>query len=254
MNIDRIKQETATKKISYFQSIDSTNSYLLKHGECGEICISESQSAGRGSRGNTWVSPESGNLYFSLCWCVDEIPETWSLLGLLVAIAIAETLEDIGLKGHGIKWPNDIFWRQQKMGGILVETVNQTGKLVIGIGLNLKLSKQDQAQIDQDVVSLETAMQGQPVFRDDLLIVLINKLSYHLDSFKNLNKDHFINLWNRWDILYGEIVTILHQGHKLTGQISGIDSKGRIGFIDIKTKEELFFSSVDIRLKALNKI
>ena len=140
MNIDRIKQETDTKKISYFQSIDSTNSYLLKHGECGEICISESQSAGRGSRGNTWVSPESGSLYFSLCWCVDEIPETWSLLGLLVGIAIAETLEDIGLKGHGIKWPNDIFWRQQKMGGILVETVNQTGKLVIGIGLNLKLA------------------------------------------------------------------------------------------------------------------
>ncbi|HIP95087.1 MAG TPA: biotin--[acetyl-CoA-carboxylase] ligase [Leucothrix sp.] len=253
MNIDRIKQKTATKKISYFYSIDSTNSYLLEHGECGEICISDSQSAGRGRRGNTWVSPDTGNVYFSLCWCFDKIPEFWSLLGLVVGIAIAETLEDIGLKDHGIKWPNDIFWQQRKMGGILIETVNQTGKVVIGIGLNLKISKADQVQIDQDVISIEKAMQGKPFLRDDLIISLIGKLYYHLDEFTKLNINSFMNSWHHWDILYGETVSIIHQGNEFTGQVRGIDSQGRLGFVEDSREKEMFFSSADIKLKSLNK-
>jgi len=253
MNIDRIKRKTAKNKISFFQTIDSTNSYLLEHGECGEICISNEQSAGRGRRGNAWVSPDSGNLYFSLCWCFDKTPKFWSLLGLVVGIAIAETLEDIGLNGHGIKWPNDIFWQQRKMGGILLETINQTGKVVIGIGLNLQLSKKQQMQIDQAVVSLDKAMQGQSFSKEDLVIVLINKLHYHLENFKSLNIKSFIASWNHWDILLGKTVNILHHGNQINGQITGIDSQGRLGFIEAGSHKEIYFTSADIKLKALNK-
>lgn len=253
MDIDRIKEQTATKKISFFQSIDSTNSYLLEHGECGEICISDQQTTGRGRRGNTWVSPDSGNLYFSLCWCFDETPEFWSLLGLVVGIAIAETLEDVGLKDHGIKWPNDIFWHQCKMGGILLETINQTGKVVIGIGLNLKLSDQDQIQINQAAVSLDKAMQGKTFVKDELIIILINKLYSHLEDFKKLKISDFKHKWNNWDILLGKSVNIEHQGKNLSGKITGIDSQGRLGFIEDGNDIEIFFSSADIKLKTLNK-
>ena len=254
MNIDRIKKQTASNKISYFQTINSTNSYLMAYGECGEICISNEQTAGRGRRGNKWISPDSGNLYFSLCWCFDELPEFWSLLGLLVGIAVAEALEELGLKDHGIKWPNDIFWKRRKMGGILIETINQTGKVVIGIGLNLKISKSDQAKIDQPVVSLNKAMQGTTFIKDDLIILLINKLHYHLTQFNNLNIKAFISSWNHWDILYGETVSIIHQGKELTGQIAGIDAQGRLGFIENSTNNQKhFFTSAEIKLKGLNK-
>ena len=241
MNIDRIKRETSTSKISYFQSIDSTNSYLLERGECSEVCISDTQTAGRGRRGNTWVSPNSGNLYFSLCWCFDEIPKHWSLLGLVVGIAIAETLEEIGLKKHGIKWPNDIFYQQRKMGGILIETIDQMKKVVIGIGLNLQLSKEDQSKINQDVIDLKTAMMGKPYSRNELIISLINKLNYHLSNFKNLDIDYFNKSWNRWDILYSEVVSITYQGDKLTGKIMGIDPQGRLAFIENNSSLEFFF-------------
>lgn len=255
MNIDKIERRTKGIKISYFKSLDSTNSYLLENGDCGEVCISDSQSAGRGRRGNTWVSPNSGNLYFSLCWCFKKKPENyalWSLLGLLIGIAIAETLEDIGLKGHGIKWPNDIFWQQRKMGGILLESKNQLGRVVIGIGLNLKMSKEDQKQIDQAVVTFEEAF-GKTFSKDELVILLIKKLHQFLKDFDTLEFDHFNEIWNRWDILNGETVSIKHQGEDLLGQAGGIDSFGRLLFTNQKNNEMLSLSSADIKLNSLNK-
>jgi len=254
MNIEKIKLNTSTENIYYFQSIDSTNSYLLENGRCGDICLSETQIAGRGRRGNAWISPDSENLYFSLCWCCDEMPKYWSLLGLVIGIAVAETLEDIGLKNHGIKWPNDIFWQQHKMGGILIETIDQMKKVVIGIGLNLRLSKESQSKIDQDVIDLKTAMKAKTYSRDDLIITLINKLNHHLKNFENLDIDNFNKSWNHWDILYGEVVNISHRGDELTGQITGIDSQGRLAFRENNSNINLFFSSADIKLRALNKL
>jgi len=253
MNIDRIKRKTTISKLSFFQTIHSTNRYLLEHGECKEVCISNQQSAGRGRRGNTWVSPDSGNLYFSLCWCFDSIPQHWSLLGLVVGVAIAETLEVLGLKGHGIKWPNDIFWQQAKMGGILLETTNQNAKVVIGIGLNLHLSQKDILQIDQAAVSLDEAMKEQAFSKNELVITLIKRLCFHLERFKNLNIERFIESWKHWNILAGQTVSIMHQGKKLKGEIIGIDNQGRIGFIEARfhgdKNKAIFFTSADIKIQ-----
>ena len=253
MNIDHIKQKTSISKISHFSSIDSTNSYLLTHGDCGEVCISDTQSNGRGRRGNVWLSPNSGNLYFSLCWCFEKIPTYWSLLGLFVGVVIAETLESLGLKGHGIKWPNDIFWQQRKMGGILIETVNQSGKVVIGIGLNLKMSQEEQNQIDQAVVTLEEALNGESFVKEDVIIQLIIRLNEKLKIFGALDFKHFTRTWERWDILYDQVVMIKYQGLDLMGQIKGIDSSGRLKFKKEASDEILFLSSAEIILKSLNK-
>ena len=253
MDLDRIKQQTGNTNISHFDSIDSTNSYLLAHGECGDVCISDRQTAGRGRRGNNWVSPDTGNLYFSLCWCFGKITENWSLLGLVVAIAIAETLQEVGLENHAIKWPNDIFWQQKKLGGVLIETLNQSARVVIGIGLNLKMSKEDRQLIDQEIVSLDEAMPGKIIVRDDLIVCLINKLKQHLNSFNSLNPEAFMEKWKCWDMLYGEHVSLTHQGQELAGKVSGIDSQGRLGIIESMSAKQIYFSSAEIRLKNIGQ-
>ena len=106
-------------KIHHFKNLDSTNTWLQKNGQCGDVCISDEQTAGRGRRGNQWLSPATGNIYFSIKWCFDspiQQIEHFSLLGLSVGIAVAEALADIGLQNHGVKWPNDIYWQQKKWG------------------------------------------------------------------------------------------------------------------------------------------
>ncbi len=255
LNIQKIQQLTHCGHIHYFDCVDSTNSYLLENGCCGDICISDSQHAGRGRRGNQWISPASGNLYFSLDWCFDNISEYWSLLGLIVGIACCEALAEIGLKKHGIKWPNDIYWNRKKLGGILLETRDQSGELVIGIGLNISLPISAKANINQAATSLEEAMkasQSDKIFsnniREALIISLIKRLYYHLNHFKQFSFSQFSKSWEIWDILQNEWVSFEHQNNKITGRVAGIDKQGQLGIVDANG-QLTFFSTADIRLK-----
>ena len=245
LNIQRIKDSTNCGDIYYFDSIVSTNSWLLENGECHDICISEMQTAGRGRRGNSWESPK-GNISFSLCYCFDHISPYWSLLGLITGIAIAEALEEIGLKGHGVKWPNDIFWQQKKLGGILLETSGQSKKVVIGIGLNLSLPVQTQEKIGQATTCLAEAL-NTSISKEELFIHLIKHLNKRLDNFGNFSFSQFINSWEQWDILQGKYVTFEHQEIMVSGKVINIDEQGRLGILN-DSDELCFYTSADIKL------
>ncbi len=247
LNIEKIKESTSCGEIHYFDSINSTNSWLLENGNCGDICISEVQTMGRGRQGNMWESPE-GNIYFSFCKCFEEITEHWSLLGLVTGIAIAEALDDMGLTGHGVKWPNDIFWQQKKMGGILLETTGQSGKVVIGIGLNISLSYQTHEKIGQVAISLSEAM-GEKVIapKEALFIHLIKRLQARVDDFENLKFDEFIKSWKTWNILEGKYVNFENQGTMISGKVINIDKHGRLGVL--KSSGNIgFYSSAEIKV------
>lgn len=248
LNINKIKESTNCGSIHYFDSVDSTNSWLLENGKCDDICISETQTSGRGRRGNTWESPQ-GNISFSLCYCFNEITEHWSLLGLVTGIAIAEALEDIGLKGHGVKWPNDIFWQQKKLGGILLETSDQSGKVVIGIGLNVSLPSKTQEKIGQAATCLTEAITttNNTFSKETLFIHLITRLHARLSVFDNLSFDKFIKSWGAWDILQGKQVTFNHQGTMISGEVIKIDKYGRLGILK-QSGELCFYTSADIKL------
>lgn len=125
--------------------IDSTNSELMRRARAGRLpptlLVAELQTAGRGRLGRGWQSGDGepgGALAFSLALSL--APRDWSGLSLAVGVSLAESLHpDIRLK-----WPNDLWWQERKLGGILVETASPTTAsghaprtLVVGIGLNV---------------------------------------------------------------------------------------------------------------------
>lgn len=244
--LDAVETISGLGQISFFESIDSTNAWLLENGACGDICLSEAQTAGRGRRDNKWISPGSGNIYFSMCKCLDDTNQHRSLLGLTVGIAIAEALEDIGLNAHGIKWPNDIFWERKKLGGILIQSSSQSDKFIIGVGINISLPEESIPEITQAAASLDEAMSGY-FSRDQLLIQLIRRISTHLNEFNNLLFDDFLKRWRKWDILYGETVSFQHQNSLITGVVQGLDHHGRLA-IALADGELQYFSSAEIKL------
>ena len=247
LNVEQIKKEVPDSSVYYFDQIDSTNSWLLDHGVCGDICLSEMQNKGRGRRGNTWVSPNTGNIYLSLCWCFDEIPKHLTLLGLVVGIAIAEVLEDIGLENHGIKWPNDIFWDQKKLGGILIETKSQTGKVIIGIGLNKKMPSVYAKGIEQAITNIDEALPN-ITSREEIITKLILNLGQHLRGFIGLNLNQFLSSWKKWDILFDEVISFEFQGDKVLGKVVGIDQYGRLGVLE-NNGNMGYFSSLEIKVR-----
>ena len=126
----------------------STNDDALRHAQNGAsegtVIFSESQTAGRGRRGDAWVSPPGVNLLFSLLLRPSTPPETWTRIPHLAGIAVCRALEQQfpDLPTAKLKWPNDIYLSDRKLAGILVESRSWQGQApaaVLGIGLNVNL-------------------------------------------------------------------------------------------------------------------
>lgn len=113
--------------VEILSQIDSTNSELMRRARAGRVepvlLVAEHQTAGRGRLGRQWHSQAAGSrseppasLTFSLA--LPLMPRNWSGLSLVAGLVVAEALHaDVGLK-----WPNDLWWQDRKLGGILVET------------------------------------------------------------------------------------------------------------------------------------
>ena len=215
--------------IHRFEELPSTNTWLLQHGRCGDVCIADSQTAGRGRQQRQWQSPAGKNLYFSLYWCFGEVLPHYHLLGLVVGLAVAETLKTLGVEDHGLKWPNDIYYQNKKLGGILLQTAQPVQHVVIGVGLNVNMFENDEAMksIDQPWISLATILQN-PVDRDSLLSIFLDKLVPRLQQFPQLDRTQFQAEWRQWDVLFNKPVHVHLAQETLTGVARGIDEQGQI--------------------------
>ena len=124
----------------------STNDYLrsilsAKTLEDYTVVIAENQFAGRGQRGNSWVSEPGKNLTFSfLKRNLTLNPQNHFILNMGVSLALHDALSAIGVPGLTIKWPNDIMSGNSKICGILIENLISGAQIrhsIIGIGLNV---------------------------------------------------------------------------------------------------------------------
>ena len=141
-------------QIIYLDTINSTQKYLKKKILSNElqapICISaDLQTDGVGSRNNEWIS-QSGNLFVSFAINIDDLPEDLKLesASIYFSYILKETLQSFGSKVW-IKWPNDFYIDDKKIGGTITTVVETT--LICGIGLNLLKSPQNYAQLDINI-------------------------------------------------------------------------------------------------------
>lgn len=249
------------KKVSVFSILDSSNEWALHHADCGEVCLVETQTAGRGRRGRQWYSPAQTNLYLSLKWCFDSPPHQMGLLSLVVAVAVAECLYAIGVRGHKIKWPNDIVYQNQKLAGILIESKGQANTVVIGIGLNVHMSYQHdthQTAIDQAWSSVDTLLLTQktqhkhtPSNRNTIASQLLNILANHLSHFHNLDFQQFLSQWQRWDVLQEKNVDVIEASQHIPAQVIGIDPQGALRVRLVDGSEKILYSA-DVSLRFSN--
>ena len=145
-------------ELQVFPVIDSTNSALLERsgGFAGCVYLAECQTGGRGRRGRAWFSPLARNLALSAGFSLKGVSVPLDGLSLTVGLAVVDALDRVGLRGLGLKWPNDVYVDGRKLCGILVEVVpGASGSvaapagLVVGIGINYELPESVEAAIDQ---------------------------------------------------------------------------------------------------------
>jgi BirA family transcriptional regulator, biotin operon repressor / biotin---[acetyl-CoA-carboxylase] ligase len=122
----------------------------------GAAVMTLKQTSGRGRSGHTWISPAGKNLALSLLLRPRIPPDEIPLLGLMAAVAVAETVEAQGILGAELKWPNDVLVSGKKLAGILPEAGmigNSVSYVIMGVGLNVNSEISDFPPELQDSVT-----------------------------------------------------------------------------------------------------
>ena len=189
----------------------------------GHTLFAEQQTAGRGRRGRTWVSPLGRNIYSSTVWRFSAGASGLSGLSLAVGVAIVKALEALGYKGVGLKWPNDLLWQGKKLGGILIEISGDAAgpcHVVVGIGLNVSMSEQQAADdIDQPWIDL-ASISEQPIDKNAIAAALLNQLIPMLSTFEANGFEPLLQDWLERDAFLGRDIVLKLGKDELLGQAS----------------------------------
>ena len=259
LNANRIESELTKANQRLFQleilnSIDSTNRYLLNKQAAhhGMVVLAEEQTQGRGRLGRAWVSPFGSNLYLSLLWQFTGNIQELAGLSLALGIAIVNALETYGLKQIQLKWPNDILFKQQKLGGILIETKQaQQGLItaVIGIGINVHMPTDASQIINQPWIDIYSITGKQPN-RNQLAGLILNELARVLVLFQSQGLNAFQDEWQRLDAFSQQAVSVNTQQGVIKGIAKGIDQYGNL-LIETEGKLQTFNSAeISVRLQS----
>jgi len=228
-----IDGERCRQELSVEFSTVSTNKDALEAAQRGRgsgIFVAEYQSQGRGRRGRTWVSPAGSNIYFSMLVTFSRGVAELEGLSLAVAVMVVKALNASGYSGFSLKWPNDVLRDGRKVAGILLEITGDVAgpcKIVIGIGINARISATLKKGVDQPVGDLAEGTSAVPD-RNRIVANLIRELHQGIAEFESLRFEGFKEQWEAIDAYKGQLVRIGGNGDWVEGRVLGVNSKGAL--------------------------
>ena len=185
------------------------------------------QTKGRGRTGHSWVSPPGRNLALSLILRPEVTPQEAPLLGLMAAVAVAQTLEELGIREPKLKWPNDVLVRNGKIAGILSEGTVQHRSvpvMIIGLGLNVNAEQTDFSSDLRDSISSMYLASGKRWDLETTARVFLSHMESLYQRVRQEGCGFIVPLWEmRW----------AHRGQLLSregfsGVAQGIDPDGAL--------------------------
>ncbi len=236
--------------IEIYELIDSTNRYLLDLSRTNRhlsraVCLAEQQTEGRGRLGRQWISPLSGNIYLSILWRFSDISHIAGL-SLAIGVGVVQVLQMLGIKNVGLKWPNDIFFEQKKLGGILIESSIEPDNgcsCVVGLGLNYAISDNDAQQINQPWTDL-TQITPNLISRNEMVAKLLVRLVSLLSDYHEKKLAFYLEKWHEYDCFYNQHVTLTANQQPIKGIAKGVNTHGEL-LVETKT-ELLKFNSGEV--------
>ena len=237
---DSLDRDVAARmdQLDVFDEIDSTNSYLLQQQAPGQgrhrVAVADHQTAGRGRQSREWISAPGSSLCLSVAYTFDGQPENLPGLTLAIGVAARDALSVAGVNNVLLKWPNDLFADDGKLGGMLTETHirSETDTTVVaGIGINVDLPKQllhDNTSRWSHRAADLTAIATSPPSREVLSALLIDHIVESLDLFATSGVGIFIESWREFDWLRDRDITVEQPNGRISGIACGIDDDGAL--------------------------
>ena len=186
------------------------------------------QTAGRGRRGRSWVSPFARNLTLSLGFALGGKPRDAGALSLAVGLAVADLVEGLGVSAVALKWPNDVLIGGAKVCGILIELVAHRRPLecVVGIGLNLDVPAETRAAIGQEVTDL--GEHGVETGRETVAAGLLSNVVRYVEEFKRSGFAGMRAAYDEVHACHGKPCRILQGNIEYEGIVLGVTDDGEL--------------------------
>jgi BirA family biotin operon repressor/biotin-[acetyl-CoA-carboxylase] ligase len=218
------------------KEVDSTNNFLkdlVSKSEPlaeGTVIMADNQFAGRGQQESVWQTQAGKNISTSIYLRPSFLPlDKQFYLNIAVSLAVSDALSCFVLEGIKVKWPNDMYYLNKKLGGILIEntlTGSSIKSSVIGIGLNVNQSEFSES-ISQSATSVIQILQKDVPLMDIMAKIFMFMEKYYLilraGKYSILQNDYLAKLYNfNISALYKQ------DGAFFEGIIKGVEDSGRL--------------------------
>lgn len=247
------------QSLQIYQSLDSTNKLageqvsqkqLTQESASGTVILSEYQTAGRGRRGKQWVSPFASNIYLSIIWDFDRGAAALQGLSLSIGVAVRRALIELDVESVQLKWPNDIYVENKKLGGILLEMVGDPAgycSVVVGIGINVAMPAASGHSIDQAWTDLNS-VSSSSISRNQLAALIIDHSFEILADYQDRGFAPYRDEWQESDAFRGRAGTVATAKQSISGILCGVDDNGALQ-IQLENGETQSFIGGELSLR-----
>jgi BirA family biotin operon repressor/biotin-[acetyl-CoA-carboxylase] ligase len=238
----------------YHDEIESTNleakTLALKGAPEGTVVVAEVQSAGRGRLGRRWTSPAGKGLLFSVVLRPSLPMSQAHLLTIVAAVAAAEAIEKHVAARVAIKWPNDLFIGDRKVGGILMEVAGESDEIdwvVLGMGLNVNTEYSELPVALRRTATSLKVVGGELVDRSDVLAALLLSLEAQYKAVLRGGFESALTAFRERDYLLARTISVETRQGPVVGAAAGIDDRGAL-LVELPHRRVRSFHSGDVTL------
>lgn len=217
---------------------ESTNALALEAIDDGEpegrVFVADHQTAGRGRRESggerrRWFSPAGQNLYLSVVVRPDVAVERAAALTIAVGVELVALLREETEVEVTLKWPNDLYVGDRKLGGILTEAVTDSSGLrgaAVGLGLNINNEAKDFPSELREIATSLRAVSGRRFDRLSLALSIPAAIVDASDRYSVEGLEPFVERIGSWDYLQGRRVSVVDNRRERSAVADGIGADG----------------------------
>lgn len=217
----------------------------------GALVLAESQTAGRGRAGRSWVSPPDVNLYLTLLLFPPS--EYLRALAYVTPLATAQAIDAIAKEKGAplrseIKWPNDVLLSGKKVAGVLIETEHLPDRIIalIGVGINVNLQASAHPEIADIATSIRDAT-GADIPREELLALFCNEFEALYESALAGSREPF-ETWKSRLVTLGRAVTVTAPDGSFQGEAVDVEEDGALVVVRADgTRQQVEAGDVTVR-------
>lgn len=243
--IYKLIKDKVSLEIVYLDSVDSTNDYakrnIARFNKKETLIITDNQTSGRGRFDRKWISTKGKDLTFTFIIHpnvdIGKFYHFTIISALSVFDSIIPLLNENQLGRLKIKWPNDIYYDENKLCGILSEIISEEARinsLIIGIGLNVNSSKNTEGAISLSGII------GEKVERHKILAEIIIQFQEYLSEYWRGEFKYIFNKWKKNLKNLGNFVNFSSGGSVIHGKFLDVNEDGSIVIEDNEGKHCLY--------------